>query len=201
MSYYTSSVLPFESRQYWCEQHPLYEDPFRCSTCECNRHQRQRDRERGERARSVIEQATRDHGSSSTYRDLQQDLARYRSNNYGELRSSARDPLYGASSSASESYYRSYDSRGVRDTELGSPHRARSTSFRDPFERSRYADSNQYGDLRWDNSASSNLTTSRYADRPPPDHRDLDSMRSSSRRNGLSGNSGGGWHLSQCPQQ
>jgi hypothetical protein len=55
--------------------------------------------------------------------------------------------LYGAAGSASESYYRSHDSRAAYPT--------RSTIFREMFERNRYADRNQYGgDLRWDNSGS-----------------------------------------------
>jgi hypothetical protein len=167
MSYYTSSGLPFESRQYRCEKHPLYEDPSQCSTCESNGRQCQLDRERGDAARAVIDQANRDYGASPYSRNLEQDIARSRSTNYGELRISARDPLYGAAGSASESYYRSYDSRAAYPT--------RSTSFRDPFEKNRYADRNQYGgNLRWDNSGS-NPNTVRYADQLPPDSRDLDS--------------------------
>jgi hypothetical protein len=147
MSYYTSSGLPFESRQYRCERHPLYEDPSQCSTCKSNRRQCQLDRERGDTARAVINQANRDYGASPYSRNLEQDIARSRSTNYGELRSSARDPLYGAAGSASESYYRSHDSRAAYPT--------RSTIFREMFERNRYADRNQYGgDLRWDNSGS-----------------------------------------------
>jgi hypothetical protein len=208
MSSYTPSGLPFESRQYRCERHPTCEDPSRCSTCEYNRRQRQLDRERGETAGSIIDQATRDYSSGiygCGYRDLQQDLSRTRSNYYGELRSSARDALYGDSGGTDGSPYSSYEYRGYRDTGYGGAYPTRSTCFRDPFESSRYGAPNRYGnryaDFRYDNSTGSNPTTVRYADRPPPDDRDLDSMRSRTRRNGLSGNSGGGYNASQYTQQ
>lgn len=189
MSYYSSSGLPSESRQYICERHPIYEDPSRCGTCESNRRQRQAGRELGDAARAVIDQATLDYSSSPYRRDLEQDMARSGITNCGELRTSARDPLYRAEGSASESHYRSHDNRVFSDA-----HPTRSTSFRNPFERDRLADRNQYGgDFRWDNSGSSNPTTVRYADRPPPDNSNLDSMEPRSRRNGLSGNSGGGF--------
>lgn len=196
MSSYTPSELPFEVRQYRCESHPVFEDPSRCSTCEYNRRQRQLDRERGQSVRGVIDQATRDHGSASGHRHLQQDVARSRSNYYGELRSNARAPGYGGSGGAGESYYRSN-----RDTGYGGAFPTRSISFRDPFESSSYGEPNRHGDLIFDNSASSNPTTVQYANRPPPNNRDLDSMGPRGRRNGLSGNSGGGWSTSQCPQQ
>jgi len=214
MSSYTPSGLPFEVRHYRCERHLVSEDPLRCSTCEYNRRQRQLDRERAAAARSTIDRATLDYGTSLHRRNLEQDIARSKPNYYEELRSSARDPLYGAPGSAAESYYRSYDYQrdnnikfdylGDRDTRYGIDYPTRSTSFRDPFGSSRYDEPNRVGDrpgdFRYEKSASNPITV-RDADRHPPEDRDLDSMRPKSRRNGLSGNSDGSLSTSQCPQQ
>lgn len=90
MSSYTPSGLPFEARQYRCERHPVFEDPSRCSTCEYNRRQRQLNRERAAAARSTIDRATLDYGTSLRRRNLEQDIARSGPNYYGELRSRAR---------------------------------------------------------------------------------------------------------------
>lgn len=188
MSYNTANGLPLESRHNRCEQHPIYEGPTHCSTCESNRRQHQANCKHED---ATYELANRDY-SPSLYRcNLEQDTA---TTNYEELRNSARDSLYGADGSVSESYYRSYDSRTAYPT--------RSSIFRDPFERGGHAKRGQDGgDFRWEKSANSTSTTVRYADRPPPDNCVLDSLGSNSRRKALSGNSGGGWSHSQCPQQ
>lgn len=209
MSSYTPSGLPFEARQYRCERHPVFEDPLRCSTCAYNRRQRQLDRERAAASRSAIDRATLDYGTSLHRRNLEQDIARLNPNYYGELRSSARDPLYRASGSAAESCYKSYDyqrdnNTGIyyqrdRDTGYGVEHPTRSNRYDEPDQYS-----NRYGDFRYENSASCNPTTVRYAGRPSPDNRDLDSTGLSARRNGFSlnsGNSGGTWSASHFPQQ
>lgn len=209
---YTPTGLPFESREYKCDRHPLFEDPVGCSTCNFNIIQRRRDRERGERSRNIIDQAIQDYSiglyAASPERSLEQDISNDRAvqagltlldmrygNRPGTERANLGEHLTGRPYELTS--YDPYSTNRPNNVGYGSNNPTRSDGFRNPFANtgntteagnrhpSRYGDTQGESGYENDNYGTSDSVPNQ---RSPPNDRNPHAM---GRRNGISGPSTG----------